>query len=176
MSYSYIKPQKKSPLTKEAILILTFFSIALFLLISTFGFLKFKEYHFKQELQTIYEKKNQLKTSIAKMQKSIAFINKESALANNIYTTNSVLKESIANLFDLVPDSITLSKAQILKNGLILYGVTPNRDIYTYMLEAPLRSIFTKTHTSFYQLPNGWLRFVSTNYLDAEFQDLLNEN
>lgn len=176
MRYSYIKPRKKSPLTKEALLILTFFSISFFLLFSTYGFLLFKEYRFKKELQAVYDKKAELKASITKMKDSIAFMEKEEALANRVYTTNSVLKDSIANLFDLVPDRITLSKAEILKNGLILYGITPNKDVYAYMLEAPLRSIFAKTHTSFYQLPNGWLKFVSTNYLDNEFEDFINEN
>ena len=176
MRYSYIEPRKKSPLTKEAILILTFFGISFFLLFSTYGFLLFKEYRFKEDLQAVYDKKAELKSSIHKMKNSIAFIEKEAALANQIHTTNSVLKDSISNLFDLVPDRITLSKAEILKNGLILYGITPNKDVYAYMLEAPLRSIFAKTHTSFYQLPNGWLKFVSTNYLDNEFEDFVNED
>ena len=176
MRYSYIAPRKKSPLTKEAVLVLTFFSIAFFMLFVTYGFLRFKEYRFEKELQSVYDKKAELQTSISKMKNSIAFMEKEAALANKIYTTNSVLKDSIANLFDLVPDSITLSKAKILKNGLILYGITPNKNVYAYMLEAPLRSIFAKTHTSFYQLPNGWLRFVSTNYLDNEFEDFIHED
>ena len=176
MRYSYIRPRKKSLLTKEAVLVTTFFSIAFSLLFVTYGFLKFKEYLFKREIQNIYDKKAELKASISKMKSSIAFMEQEASLANRVYTTNSVLKDSIANLFDLVPDSITLSKAKILKNGLILYGITPNKDVYAYMLEAPLRSIFAKTHTSFYQLPNGWLRFVSTNYLDNEFEDFINEN
>ncbi len=176
MRYSYIRPRKKSPLTKEAILILTFFGISFFLLFSTYGFLLFKEYRFKKELQAVYDKKAELKASIHTMKNAISFIEKESALANKVHTTNSVLKDSISNLFDLVPDRITLSKAEILKNGLILYGITPNKDTYAYMLEAPLRSIFAKTHTSFYQLPNGWLKFVSTNYLDNEFEDFVNED
>ncbi len=176
MKYSYIEPRKKSPLTPEAILVLTFFGIAFFLIFSTYGFLLFKEYRTADEIRTIYAKKSELKNSINEMKAAIAFIEKEANLANKIYTTNSVLKDSIANLFDLVPDRITLSKAVILKNGLILYGITPNKEIYSYMLEAPLRSIFSKTHTSFYQLDNGWLRFVSTNYLESDFEDFIHEN
>ena len=176
MSYSYTKPRKKSILTNEALLILTFFGISFFMLFSTYAFLSFKGYRFEKELQSIQTKQQQLQTSIEDMKRKIAFMETESNLANKIYTTNSVLKESISNLFDLVPQSITLSKAEILKNGLILYGITPNKDVYTYMLEAPLRSIFAKTHTSFYQLDNGWLHFVSTNYLENEFGDFANED
>ena len=176
MSYSYVQPRKKSLLTKEALLILTFFGISFAMLFVTYGFLFFKEYRFQKELESLQQKEQQLQSSIEEMKKSIAFMEKESSLANKVYTTNGMLKESIANLFDLVPQSITLSKAEILKNGLILYGITPNKEIYTYMLEAPLRSIFAKTHTSFYQLDNGWLHFVSTNYLDLQFEDLVDEN
>ena len=173
--YSYIKPRKKTPLTPEVALILTFFGAAFLMLFGTYGFLFYKNYAYKKELQSIRQQKESLQISIKEMQKRIAFIEQEANLANTIYTTNSVLKESIENLFDLVPDPIVLSKAQILKNGLILYGITPNKEIYDYMLQAPLRSIFAKTHTSFFQLENGWLHFVSTNYLENRFEDLLNE-
>jgi hypothetical protein len=174
--YSYIKPKKKTPLTQEVILIVSFFSISFLMLFTTYGFLAYKDYKFEKDMNQIENKKQELKISINNLQDRIKFIEQESNLANKIYTTNSVLKDSISNLFDLVPERITLSKAQILKNGLILFGITPNKEIYEYMLEAPLRSIFAKNHTSFYQLENGWLRFVSTNYLDNNFEDLADEN
>ena len=174
--YSYLKPQKKTPLTKDVILIITFFSISFFLLFTTYGFLFYKEYKFESDLEEIAKKKEYYANSIDSMKTSLKEIEKEASFAGKIHTTNSVLKDSIANLFDLVPDRIVLSKAQIKKNGLILYGITPNKEIYEYMLEAPLRSIFANTHTSFYQLDNGWLHFVSTNYLENEFGDFINEN
>ncbi len=176
MKYSYIQPQKKSPLTKEVILVLTFFGVSLFMLFSVYGFLWYKNHTFTKEMAAIDKKRTELKSEIAKMKDRIAFIEEEANIANKIHTTNTVLKDSIANLFDLVPDRITLSKAQILKNGLILYGITPSKDVYEYMLEAPLRSIFAKNYTSFYQLENGWLHFVSTNYLDNEFEDMIHED
>jgi hypothetical protein len=36
------------------------------------------------------------------------------------------------------------------------------------MLNAPLRSIFHKTYSSFYPADGGWLRFVSTNRMDKD--------
>jgi hypothetical protein len=87
-----------------------------------------------------------------------------------------VLKDSIANLFDLVPERITLSKAKLLKNGLVLQGITPTKDVYNFMLQAPLRSIFQKTYSSFYPASNGWLYFVSKNYMDEENEGLDSEN
>jgi hypothetical protein len=92
----------------------------------------------------------------------------EAKIAEQVMTENTVMKESIRNLFDLVPDTITLSRAELDEKSLILYGITPNKDTYEYMLHAPLRSIFNRTYTSFYPAENGWYRFVSSNYLDEE--------
>ena len=128
----------------------------------------FKDYRFTQEKENVIAQRENLEVALEDMKKRIVFIQKEQVLAEKVFTGNVVLKDSIANLFDLVPQRITLSQAQILQNGLILYGVTPNKDVYNFMLHAPLRSIFHRSYSSFYPEENGWLRFVSTNYIDEE--------
>lgn len=172
MRYSYIDPRKKSAITQEMQLLLMFFSITVFMLVLTSGFLFFKDYRFQAQKEAIEAKKEQLNSDIAKMQDQITFIQKEEALAQKVFMQNSVLKDSISNLFDLIPERITISEANLLKNGLIFYGVTPNKDVYNFMLQAPLRSIFHKTYSSFYPHENGWLRFVSTNYIDEDEESL----
>ena len=175
MKYSYTKPRKKSILTSELQLLLTFFSITIFMLLSTYLFLLFKDYSFVQDRKEIIAQRESLSLSIDEMQESIRFVELEKVLCEKIYTQNSVLKESMTNLFDLVPDRITLSRAELLENGLILYGINPNKDVYNFMLQAPLRSIFHKTYSSFYPTDNGWLRFVSTNYIKEEDLKIENE-
>ena len=168
MKYSYIKPRDKSAITPEIKLIITFFSITLFMLFSTYAFLLYKDYSFTNGLVEISDKTTKLETNIADMKEQVAFIEKENALAQKIQTKNSVLKDSITNLFDLVPERITLSEAKIDEKSLVLKGITPNKDVYNFMLQAPLRSIFHRTYSSFYPAGNGWLSFVSTNYTDDE--------
>lgn len=176
MKYSYIKPRRKSILTSEMQLLFIFFGITLFMLFLTYTFLLFKDYRFSQEMQDIESQRVELNKNLSNMKAQITFIEKENLLAERIYTQNTVLKDSIANLFDLVPQRITLSEASLLKNGLILYGVTPNKDVYNFMLQAPLRSIFHRTYSSFYPLENGWFRFVSTNYIqEDEIEDEIDE-
>lgn len=174
MRYSYIKPRKKTVFTKDIQLIFTFFGVTIFMLFSTYAFLLFKDYRFAHEVEDIAKQKVELRTNITKMNSQISVIEKQSLFAEKIFTKNSVLKESINNLFDLVPSRITLSEAKIMQDGLILYGITPNKDVYNFMLQAPLRSIFHRTYSSFYPADNGWLRFVSTNYIDEE--ELSSEN
>ena len=170
MKYSYIKPRKKTPFTQELQLLITFFSITIIMLLSTYMFLLYKDYTFKQDKQETISKRLELQTQIKTMQSQIEYIEKQQDLSERIFTKNSVLRDSIANLFDLVPERITLSEATLMENGLILHGITPNKDIYNFMLEAPLRSIFHETYSSFYPAGNGWLHFVSTNYINQETQ------
>ena len=168
MKFSYIKPRKKSIFTPELQLLFVFFGITILMLLLTYSFLVFKDYRFTQDKIDIITQKENVNFEIDDMQKTIAFIQKENILAENIFTKNTVLKDSISNMFDLVPARITLSEAKLLEDGLILYGITPNKDVYNFMLHAPLRSIFHKTYSSFYPAQNGWLRFVSTNFMDKE--------
>jgi len=173
MKLSYIAARKKSAFTQELQLLLSFFTITLLMLFLTYAFLLYKNYSFVHDKNTKLIEKADVIDSIDKMKVQIEFIEKQKALSEKVYTKNTVLKDSIANLFDLVPMRITLSRAELLHNGLILYGITPNKDVYNFMLQAPLRSIFHRTYSSFYPTQNGWLRFVSTNYIDNE--ELLDE-
>jgi hypothetical protein len=176
MKYSYIKPRTKTVFTKDVQLLLTFFSVSVFMLFLTYGFLLFKDYRFDKDLSEINEQRATLNENIKRMNQEIEKIDKEALLSEKIFTKNSVLKESITNLFDLVPNRITLSEAKIMEDGLVLYGITPNKDVYNFMLQAPLRSIFHRTYSSFYPDKNGWLRFVSTNYIDKEEDKEENKN
>lgn len=168
MKYSYINPRKKSVITPEMKLLSTFFSISFLMIFLTYAFLLFKDYSFSENLNDIGTKDAQLHTSLNKMKSQIIYIEKEIVLAQSIKTQNAVLKDSITNLFDLVPQRITLSTAMLNKNSLILKGITPNKDVYNFMLQAPLRSIFHQTYSSFYPTGNGWMYFVSTNYTDEQ--------
>ena len=168
MQQSYISRRRKSPITPELQLLFIFFSITVFMLLATYAFLLFKDYRFAQNLVEMQQKQYDLNVSLQSMDKQILFIQEQAELSESVYTKNSVLKDSIANMFDLVPSEITLSEASLLENGLVLKGITPNKDVYNFMLQAPLRSIFHRTYSSFYPIGNGWLRFVSTNYVDRE--------
>jgi hypothetical protein len=157
-------------------LIAIFFSIAFGMLFLTYAFLLYKDYSFTKEQTQLAKEREFLKNDSELLRKKIIYIEKQKQLAEDVTTQNSVLKDSMKNLFDLVPERITLSKAVLKEKGLILYGITPNKEVYEFMLQAPLRSIFQKTYTSFYPAENGWLHFVSTNYMEDQHKDLNIEN
>lgn len=168
MKYSYIKPRRKLLFSADMKLFGVFFGSTIFVLFCTYLFLIFNDYKFTQDKLNIMKLQKETSTEIDIIEKEIIFIKEEQSLSESIYTKNTVLKDSISNIFDLVPQRITLSEAKLLENGLILYGITPNKDIYNFMLQAPLRSIFHSTNSSFYPAENGWLHFISTNYIEGK--------
>lgn len=168
MKHSFIAPRPKRIISTELRMVLFFFTVTIGMIVGAYMFLFYKTYDFIQERATIVQKTAALERSTKTIEEQILFINTEVNVADEVTTGNTVMKESIRNLFDLVPDTITLSKAELDEKSLILYGLSPNKDTYEYMLHAPLRSIFHRTYTSFYPVENGWYRFVSSNYLEDE--------
>lgn len=168
MKYSFIKPRHKTVVSPEFKLLFFFFSITLGMLFISYSFLKIKTLMYESNVKELLSKGEMLKDNLVSMHEKIAFIKIEKRHAEGIYTENTVLKESIHNLFDLVPEKITLSQALLKEDELILYGITPNKEVYEFLLQAPLRSIFHRSYTSYYAMPNGWYSFVSKNYLDRE--------
>jgi len=171
VKHSFITPRPKRLISGELRLVLFFFIVTIAMLVGTYTFLGYKTYDFVHERQNVAQKEKSLQNSIIEMEEQIKTIETEAKIAEQVATENTVMKESIRNLFDLVPEDITLSRAELESKSLILYGTTPNKDTYEYMLHAPLRSIFHRTYTSFYPIENGWYQFVSTNYLDDESKE-----
>jgi hypothetical protein len=168
VKHSFITPKRKRLISGELRLVLFFFTITIAMVVGTYLFLGYKTYDFVNERKSVAQKEETLKESIAQMEEEIKVIEGEAKIVEQVSTDNTVMKESIRNLFDLVPEDITLSRAELEEKALILYGTTPNKETYEYMLHAPLRSIFNRTYTSFYPAENGWYRFVSSNYLEEE--------
>jgi Tfp pilus assembly protein PilN len=161
--YSFIKPGKKGWLDQESTILALFLVVTMALVLGFGLFLTAKRNAMLDEIHQMRAQSAILKQESAKYNAQIARIKKLAAKYEAITTNNTLLKESIQNLFDLVPDQITLTKALLNRDGLILYGVTPSKDIYNYLLLAPLRSVFENSSTTFYPLKNGWWRFVSVN-------------
>ncbi len=168
MSFSYINPRNKSIFTKDLKLVALFFSITISMLFATYAFLFYVNFDLRNERTHLENTNTTLLKNIDQTKGDISKVNAQISTASQIYTRNIILKDSIQNLFDLIPDTITLSEATIEERALILSGVTPSRDVYNYMLAAPLRSLFSETSSSFYPAKDGWLNFVSKNYLTQE--------
>ena len=163
MRNSFIIPRKKylfSMFTKVWLI----FMISIVVLLNVFNL--FVVYKNSDYIETAVKTKNErikLEKEIDDIDEKIGFILRQKAVAEEIYANNTILKDSMKNLFDLVPDQITLNKIIMKKDSLIIYGVTPTKDTYDFLLAAPLKSIFHTSEAIFYLTDSGWFNFVSTN-------------
>lgn len=133
-------------------------------LLIAFGlFLLFKIHFYKTEAVLEQNKRGMLENKVKETDRYIEYLLRQKALGEEIYSRNTLLKNSINNLFDLVPDQITLNRVIISSDSLVIYGKTPTKDTYNFLLAAPLKSIFSTNNTMFYLTKNGWYNFVSTN-------------
>ena len=163
MRYSFIQPGKKPALDSESRILAIFMGVTLALIVGFVLFLLFRKESMESQTRTMQRQTQQLQAKSRRYREEIARIERLAQKYETIQTNNTLLKESIQNLFDLVPDQITLTKAILDKDGLVLYGVTPSKDVYNYLLLAPLKTVFQRNVTTFYPLENGWWRFVSVN-------------
>jgi len=175
-AYSFITPKKK-PLFKEDTKLWLIFITASFFLYLFFGlFLLFKSYLFDKDSKKLTQQIENLKQKTTEIIAQKEFIYKQKALYEDISTKNDLVKQQIKNLLDLIPDPITLERFYIDNNKLIIYGITPTKDVYNLLMLPPLKSIFSDTKTYFYELPNGWYRFKSENFIKSEDENQTTQN
>ena len=167
MSYSFIKPRKKHLIESDSKFWLLFIATSMFILITFTIFLNIKSSNLEGVALVAGQKTIEASDAIEELNKKIKFVNLQKGRADEIYSSNLLLRDSIKNLFNLVPDQITLSKVDMKRKELIIHGLTPSKDVYNFLLLAQLKSIFTKNDTTFYMLENGWFRFVSVNKIES---------
>jgi len=171
-TYSFTTPfttPSKKPLFKEDTklwLLLIIISIGIYILFTLF--LLLKSYLFVKDAENLKKEIEINKATISSINLEKEFIFKQKALFEEINIKNQLTKQQIKNLLDLVPDPITLERFYIDNDKLIIYGITPTKDVYNLLMLPPLESIFYKTITVFYEMPNGWYKFKSENYLKSE--------
>ena len=163
--YSFTRPKQKSLFKEDTKLWLIFIGVSVILYSIFVFFLQIKTYLYNKDSANLQKQIINLQKSLSDINTQKQFIYRQKTLYEDINVKNSLMKDSIKNLLDLIPDPITLSSISFDKNMLIIYGITPTKEIYNMLMLPPLESIFTETNTSFYQLPNGWYRFKSENFL-----------
>ena len=165
---SFIAPRPKPFLSLFSKMWIVFIALmSLFMLMFNF-YIVFEMRSFKQGMIDLTKEREMLEVKIDENDAMIGSILRQKALAEDIFSNNTLLKDSMNNLFDLVPDQITLKKVEMDRNSLILYGVSPTQDAFNFLLAAPLKSIFHTSQTTFYLTKAGWYNFVSINKIMSE--------
>ena len=168
ISYSFIQPHLKPLLSLFSQIWISLILFVALICVSADINLKFYIHNLEQiniDNQVSYD--NNVRR-IATIKDTMVKLQEDHEIALEIYAINNSLKRSIHNIFDIVPDTITLEYIQIGANSLEIRGKTPSRETFNLLMEAPLRSIFSSVHTSFYQLDGGWLNFSSYSTLNEQ--------
>lgn len=165
MTYSFIRPRRKPvfSLFDKIWFGLFLFGIVFilsiyFMYLTKIEFINSSIENKKQEVLLIQE-------AITNANVSYEIMLTQSQLANAFNAQNMAIKDSLKNLFDMIikTGSITLESMEQDENSLTLIGITPTKEMFSLLLETPLKSIFDESSTSYYRLNNDWYRFVSIN-------------
>lgn len=168
MNYSFTQPGKKTILKKVSRIWWGYIFLTLFIFVGFVAMLKVQGYFMQQNEKAAIEMQQQMLKQIKEYQEIMLAEEEKVHFHSYVESQNKMLQESVENLFDLIPEQITLNKIQMEQSQLTLYGTTPSKQIYTFLLEVPLRSIFHQSRADFYMLPNGWYNFVSISKLNQE--------
>ncbi|WP_270992445.1 hypothetical protein [Campylobacter upsaliensis] len=165
MTYSFTTPQKR-PLFN----LLDKIWIVLFAFAIIFIFFIFAIYEFRIVLthSSISGKKEEVKQTTEQIKKSeelYLILLEQSQIAVQFKEKNQNIKDSLKNLFDMTlkTSGISFDSVEQDEFALKLTGVSPTKEMFALLLETPLKSIFDETNTSYYELDNGWYRFVSVS-------------
>ena len=165
---SFIRPRKKR-LLDEMSLVWLLFIVAVAIGLIVFAIvLNYKSSFYIKMLDSLGQKNSAQVKVVKALEKKIALVKVQGQLAEEVAQSNRALKESMQNLFDLIPDQITLIKVVMKKNELYLKGYAASKDAYRLLLEPPLKSIFTKSMVKFEKDAKGCLVFESRNIMEEE--------
>lgn len=167
-NYSFTPPIKKTLLKKVSRIWWGYIFLTLFICFGFVFMLKIQAHFMNKHTKEAIDSQQRVLREIKDVQSLFLQEEEKVYFGDFIAKQNVLLKDSIENLFDLIPEQITLNKIQMEQYQLVLYGTTPSKQIYTFLLEVPLRSIFTQSRADFYTLPNGWFNFVSVSKLSAD--------
>lgn len=167
MKYSFIAPRPKPFLSLFSKIWVSFIGLMVVFMLTFNFYIAIESTMFKDDIAHFIKERELLENKIDQNDEEIGLILRQKALSEEIFSNNTLLKESMKNLFDLVPDQITLKKVLMEQNSLILYGISPTQDTFNFLLAAPLKSIFHTSNTTFYLTKEGWYNFVSINKIIA---------
>lgn len=172
MTYSLIKPKVKPLISKLSKYWLYFIAFVVILMIVFNFFILIKTHFMKMHITSMQKLQLEYEQKILNLDNNAKRILEEKGMIEEIFASNEMLKNEIQNNFNQVPDEITLSKIELDKNSLIIYGTTPSKDLFNFVLALPLKARYDTSDTVFYLNKQGVYRFVSTNKIN---QDKYNE-
>jgi len=112
--------------------------------------------------------KTKLEADTKLLNSNIDTLKSNLVIINSIYKRNDITRDSIKNVLEVIPEDIFISRMENSTNSLKIYGYTPTKEIYYYLMSPPLVSIFDKSGVVFTPRAGGGFSFISMNILEHE--------
>ena len=176
MEFSFTSPRPKELIFQDTKIWLIFTTVAITIILGFNYIVSLQIGILNQEKKLGNIKQTNLTQEIKVIKKNIEEINYQEDFTQNLVSNNLIIKDSIQNLFDLIPEQITLTTIKMDKNKLIIQGITPSKEIYNFLLAIPLKSIFESSTVKFFLSHNGWYKFTSINHFEEVVQWSILEN
>ncbi|ARE80425.1 hypothetical protein [Campylobacter helveticus] len=163
MTYSFTKPQKRPLFSLLDRIWIVLFGFAFVFIFFVFVIYEFRIIFTHNAIDNKKEEVILTTQQIKKNEELYLVLLKQSQIAAEFKDKNQNTKDSLKNLFDMTlkTGSISFDSVEQSATMLKLTGVSPTKEMFALLLETPLKSIFDETNTSYYELDNGWYRFVS---------------
>lgn len=173
MIYSFIKPQIKPLISLFTKIWVLFFMVCMGVIFSIYSFANNRLLVMNSQIVAKKENSIALQEGIRQNDALFDLLTQRKNLSFQILGangSNAQIEKVLKNLFGFVLDtgSIRLEHLYMNEDTLILKGITPTKELFSLLIQTPLKSIFDESVVSYYPLRNGWYKFTSTNKSDRE--------
>ncbi len=166
--HSFIKPRKKRLIDEMSSLWIIFIALMSIGLVGFGVYVNYKSSFYIKMLEEGEKKHQALDKKVKDLKSDIQIFSMQKELSYEVSSSNLILKDSIKNLFDLVPNQVTLTKVVMEKYALELQGYTRSKESYRLLLEPPLKSIFDESRVEFSINKKGFFQFISHNKMEEK--------
>ncbi|PAF46876.1 hypothetical protein BKH41_08385 [Helicobacter sp. 12S02232-10] len=175
MKLSFLKPRPKYIVAKITKIWIFYIFISLVIIFGFLLILKTQIALSHKRIDEYQSKQTSYQDKISKLQAYQGRILSETDLLKNRQVHNLIVRDAIKNLFNIVPDQITIDYIEVGNDFLKISGSTPSKEVFKFLLQDPLKAIFGKSMVSFFALSNGWYHFVSISQSVSSIIDLPKE-
>lgn len=168
MKHSFITPRQKKVLGAELTWLLSTFSVLVVIMLGSTLFLNSTITKYEEELASLKSQKAKIQSEQQQLIIEVKRLQSLEKMREEVTTKNRLKKENVKNFFDLVPDGVVLEFAELRESTLRLKGTTVSRKHFNNSFQLSLRSLFSRSSTTFTRLKNGSYRFNNISIMEAQ--------
>jgi hypothetical protein len=168
MKLSFIKSRQKRIIQNDTKVWVAILVTIITILISANVYISIEASSTLRKKIELDNQKSKLEIDTKLLNTNIDTLKANLVIINAIHKKNDITKDSIKNVLEIIPEDIFISRMESTSNSLRIYGYTPTKEIYYYLMSPPLVSIFDKSGVIFTPKAGGGFGFISMNVLEHE--------